>query len=403
MRDYQDVGQHSLLAAGLPGHMNSDLSSLVESPHGKAENPSYPEVLPALDILGQGWGLVTLLVHGSSDGWVIRSHEYNHWPKRFIFTADNTPGTHGFLPAVPASNKPGVVYSIGCNNGAFDQDSPPWPSSNPCVAEAFLLIPDGGAVAFIGHSRWGWVSSSWRLEEAFLHYLFNINTNIAFALEYAKAQYPHYRDVVYGINLYGDPALRVWTGSPATLEVKASQYTTVGEQEIAFEVTDSAGPCSGVVIAVLSGGEIIGQGHTDAGGSVTIALDIDGESDYSILAHKAGYATVEAPLAPGIALDADDEISLPEEFTVGQNFPNPFNPSTNLRINLPHTEHVEIAIFNILGQRVATPLDQTLPPGEHKLQWNGTSDAGIRQPSGVYLARVTAGPSSKIIKMTMLK
>ena len=121
-----------------------------------------------------------------------------------------------------------------------------FPSANPCVATAFLAKPDGGAVAFVGYSRWGWVSTSWRLEQAFLDYLYNVNNNPAEALRYSKLQLTYYRDHCYGLNLAGDPEMKIWTDAPRPLTVPVPDALPDGA--IGIEVTrqlrwSSSGGC----------------------------------------------------------------------------------------------------------------------------------------------------------------
>ncbi|MCX6830887.1 MAG: C25 family cysteine peptidase, partial [candidate division Zixibacteria bacterium] len=219
MRDYSGVGEHVLLAQSLPPYVASDTTDLIEAPTGVADDPPYPLAGSSIAKLSEGWGILSLLIHGRIDGWVLRSNRYNQWPKSFILTATGVDDTHGFLPNIPSNGMPGLVYSIGCNNGAFDLDTPPFPSANPSVATAFLAKPNGGAVAFVGYSRWGWVSTSWQIEQAFLDYLYNVNNNPAEALRYAKLQSAYYRDECYGLNYSGDPEMRIWTDAPRSLSL----------------------------------------------------------------------------------------------------------------------------------------------------------------------------------------
>ena len=78
--------------------------------------------------------------------------------------------------------------------------------------------------------------------------------------------------------------------------------------------------------------------------------------------------------------------------------PNPFNPSTEIRFEVPGGNHaVKVEIFNLQGRRVATLLDQPLSPGPHSVTWNaGTA-------SGLYFARVTVGGRSASLKLTLLE
>jgi len=103
--------------------------------------------------------------------------------------------------------------------------------------------------------------------------------------------------------------------------------------------------------------------------------------------------------------DVDNEIIavLPLEFRVHQNYPNPFNPATTFRYALPVRCEVEVAIFNVLGRRVATLVRETQSAGEHTVVWNSTDDKGRTVASGVYFYRVRAGDEVQSRKMMLLK
>jgi hypothetical protein len=80
----------------------------------------------------------------------------------------------------------------------------------------------------------------------------------------------------------------------------------------------------------------------------------------------------------------------PERFHISQNYPNPFNPSTRVEYSLPLQSHVTVKIYNILGQEVATLVDEEQMNGYHLAEWNGTSSSGLSVSSGVYFYRVEA-------------
>jgi hypothetical protein len=88
----------------------------------------------------------------------------------------------------------------------------------------------------------------------------------------------------------------------------------------------------------------------------------------------------------------------PREFFLGQNFPNPFNPSTTIAYALPSRQEVQLKVFNILGQEVATLFDGIQEAGDHSVQF----DAG-HLPSGVYLYKITAGSFTDVRKMAVIK
>ncbi|MEW5796694.1 MAG: FG-GAP-like repeat-containing protein [Candidatus Zixiibacteriota bacterium] len=89
---------------------------------------------------------------------------------------------------------------------------------------------------------------------------------------------------------------------------------------------------------------------------------------------------------------------LPSTFALAQNYPNPFNPATEITFALPVAADVRLDIFNVLGQKVATLIEQRLEAGEHRALWDASD-----QPSGVYLYRLTAGEFVESKKMLLLK
>ncbi len=89
----------------------------------------------------------------------------------------------------------------------------------------------------------------------------------------------------------------------------------------------------------------------------------------------------------------------PEEFTLHNNYPNPFNPSTAIRYGIPKTCHVTVRIFNILGQEVSEPLvDMQQKPGTYEVHWNA-----YEHPSGIYFYSIQAGDWHSVNRMLLLK
>jgi hypothetical protein len=80
----------------------------------------------------------------------------------------------------------------------------------------------------------------------------------------------------------------------------------------------------------------------------------------------------------------------PKEFSLKPNYPNPFNPTTNLGYDIPKNSTVDVSIFNVLGQKIATLVTGQVAEGAHTAVWNGTTQNGSPVTSGVYFARMTA-------------
>ncbi|MBN2413560.1 Ig-like domain-containing protein [candidate division KSB1 bacterium] len=97
------------------------------------------------------------------------------------------------------------------------------------------------------------------------------------------------------------------------------------------------------------------------------------------------------------------ETSLPKDFQIYQNFPNPFNPWTKIRFELPKQELTQITIYNITGQVVKTLVNDQLKPGYHEVVWDGLNDQGLKISSGVYYYRIQAGSFKQVKKMALIK
>lgn len=94
---------------------------------------------------------------------------------------------------------------------------------------------------------------------------------------------------------------------------------------------------------------------------------------------------------------------LPKSFGLDQNHPNPFNPSTTIRYQLPEATPIRIEVYNLLGQRVRTLVDGSQVAGRHSVVWTGTDQMGRRVSSGVYIYRMTAGAFSETRRLLLLR
>jgi hypothetical protein len=114
--------------------------------------------------------------------------------------------------------------------------------------------------------------------------------------------------------------------------------------------------------------------------------------------------------SPKPAESAEKEVS-PSDFALFQNHPNPFNPSTEIRFQLPEAGHVIVRIFNALGQEIRRLADEQYGAGVHSVRWDGKDNAGNAVASGVYLyqlqvvdsAKGGTGNFSQVQKMNLLR
>ena len=94
---------------------------------------------------------------------------------------------------------------------------------------------------------------------------------------------------------------------------------------------------------------------------------------------------------------------VPERYALNQNYPNPFNPTTEISFALPKASKVTVAVYNLLGQQVATLLNGELTPGNHEVVWNGNDASGRLVGSGVYFYKITANSLDNSSKFSSVK
>jgi hypothetical protein len=143
---------------------------------------------------------------------------------------------------------------------------------------------------------------------------------------------------------------------------------------------------------VASAGDFNGDGIGDL--MFSCQNDADGHPG-DVFVVKGG-----ADIKTGIAETLDHT---PHDFTISQNFPNPFNPSTQIRFSLPTKSATRLAIYNVFGQVVKELVNEQLTAGTYTVNWDGCSEAGIKVASGVYLYRLEAGNYSESKKMVLIK
>jgi len=120
---------------------------------------------------------------------------------------------------------------------------------------------------------------------------------------------------------------------------------------------------------------------------------------------EEGKAPQAMPLAKRQAPQPQENIepAVPTDFVLLQNHPNPFNPETDIRFEIPNETHVTLKIYNMRGVEVRTLISENKSSGMHTVTWNGLDNAGLKVASGVYIYRLEAGQFSCTKKMAMLK
>jgi hypothetical protein len=158
-----------------------------------------------------------------------------------------------------------------------------------------------------------------------------------------------------------------WTQYSTTFYVPKDSLTTTGSNK---------GPINSVEIRLHIYSTFVGTVYFD---DVT-------------LTRVAGTTSVE-PVADGI----------PKVYELSNNYPNPFNPSTQIQYAVPRASNVSLVIYNVLGQQVRTLVDAPQNAGRYTVTWDGRDNLGRVVGSGVYFYRMNAGETSLVKKMLMLK
>jgi hypothetical protein len=191
---------------------------------------------------------------------------------------------------------------------------------------------------------------------------------------FAEIPYPFDREVDYRVKFYlkeGDLKVKIWEGEPADEPV-----------EWLIAVTDSTPRVSGKFTAF----GIIGSVPQAGDDGDQLVLD-----DINVY----GFG--------GTGVTDQPETASSENFWLAPNYPNPFNPNTQITFFLPEQNWTQVQIFNTQGQVMRTLLNCELAAGARSIAWNGRNDQNQAVPSGIYLYRLTSGEYTQSHRMLLLR
>jgi hypothetical protein len=141
--------------------------------------------------------------------------------------------------------------------------------------------------------------------------------------------------------------------------------------------------------------------HTTAGTGWLDTVE-EGWKYYYKITSVDGSGNESIPASPGSTTDAEVP-EAPDAFTLYQNVPNPFNPTTTIRFDLPVRSRVRLAIYNVKGQLVRMLLDREIDAGSREIVWDGTDSKGRAIASGIYFYRLHTPSFSESRKMILLR
>jgi len=192
---------------------------------------------------------------------------------------------------------------------------------------------------------------------------------------------------------------RDWENLASYCQVENGEY---GDAINYYEsiITDPTSALADSVYAVIDAGAAYLRASL-AGGCGTLSSDPPSFGTMAQLcpASHREYEIKVKQLLNMLSGDLEDsgvKSFLPAEFALHQNFPNPFNPTTAIRYDLPEIANVTLKVYNVMGQLVATLVDQKESAGYKRLDWNGQNKYGRELSSGMYILHlVTKGESGK--------
>jgi|GEM_PF-1517437 len=113
---------------------------------------------------------------------------------------------------------------------------------------------------------------------------------------------------------------------------------------------------------------------------------------------------IRLTVSPATSVQGPSDLDeFPTSFLLSQNFPNPFNPETQIRYTIGATGRVELTVFDINGRQIRTFISESVPPGQHTVNWDGTDASGKKVASGHYVYQLKANGQVRSKMMILVK
>ena len=331
-----------------------------------------------VDALNAGQGMVNVNCHGAVNGVALGE---GGLPMSSVLSLTNGPAY-------------GIMYSTSCMVGAYDQTS---------IGEAWVRSPAGGGF-FIGNSRYGWglpgepgQGPSDHFDQSFFEAVFVTGfENLGKAHAYAKHEYvaesrydTYYRYVMYGLNLFGDPEMPVWTAQPAELAADFPVAAPCCPYEFPVTVTSGGAPVAGATVCLYKPGDVYLVGDTGALGTMTFYLEPSEVGTLYVTVTGENYLPF---LGSSNVEDGDTGVpaghgAVPVSLSIE---PNPFRSRVSLAVAGAPNAEVEIDIFDIRGRRVRRFEVPASDNGVAAVTWEGADSGGRKVSPGIYIVKVTA-------------
>ena len=321
----------------------------------------------------------------------------------------------------------GFFYSQGCYCGSFDNKASYGGYHADCFAED-LTTTTGGAAAAVMNSRYGWgdaggtAGPSQFFDREFFDALFgesireagrandDSKMDLAWMIDFEGMRWCH-----YDLNLFGDPAMQIWTRSPRPLRISELSGLVLHSEELSLRVFSYNAPVNRARVTLYSAEQnLILGAKTMVNGMAVLQMSPLQAGSYALTVWRDGFVPIRLPIVIGTdevesepPLTGNDQAAStapPKVLSLGPSRPNPFNPRTRLSFHLPDDASITLRIYDVEGRLVRSLIEgETRAAGSHETPWDGRSDSGEALASGVYFSVLNSEGRSDTGKLLLLK
>lgn len=193
-------------------------------------------------------------------------------------------------------------------------------------------------------------------------------------------------------------------------QIYSLEYDLTGDGKVEFYVLGYYGTSTNYrtsfkIINIVNGATVFEKNDLNFSYSYPIISDLDGNGTLECLVTKYDFPYANKYFfdiySTGVTGVQDE--NKPIKFTLNQNFPNPFNPSTTISYSLDKSQNVQLRIFDLQGKLIKNLVSEFQLGGNYNAKWDGTNDGNSKQPSGIYFYELKIGDGRFSKKMLMLK
>ncbi|MCD4700832.1 MAG: T9SS type A sorting domain-containing protein [Candidatus Aegiribacteria sp.] len=336
--------------------------------------PSRPQIISDIN---EGRSVISYIGHGSSSAWITTGFNISH------------------IAALTNGRRMPWVYTIGCQNGEFD--------NYYCFCEAFLsegtIADPRGAITIMGSSTYTWVGTGDTLQiHTFRGYFTEELHHLGAAHTWGKFKCNEYfgtstsNDMIMMAHLFGCPETDIYNDT-APLSLLTNTHAAVIEPGT-FQVTvtdDSKASVEGALVAAYYSDtdELLDSDYTDASGIVNLTIaSIPGSNAVTITstAHNRYPDITYADATVGIeGGPSGTDLS----FFLNGPVPNPVTAMASIQFGIPMAGKAELTVYDLSGRVVTSFETGELEAGTHSISWNATTKSDNAVPNGIYFVKLT--------------